>query len=425
MKLLLLAHAFAPHNASGSVRAVKLAEFFHESGHDTRVLTATPLAYPPTLVTRFPRDRVIATPWLDLFAPLDWLRRRVAPAAGAAPSGAAGARSLPQRLVQLYRSIVGLPDGQAGWIPFAIAGGRRLGRTWQPDLIYSTALPISSHLVAGALARHFGCPWIAEYRDFFADNPYQDVPSWRRALDRRIERLAMRGAAASVTISPPMAEDLARRHGRPALSVPNGFDPEDFAAAEANAPFDPAMLTILYTGIIYPGRRDPGPLFAALAALSPAERQRIELRFHGQDLRGVTAMAHQHGVADRVRVGDAVPYRVSLAWQKQADILLLLLWDDPREQGVCPAKLFEYAGAGRPVLSLGFAGGVAADLIRARGLGRVGGDVPSIVAALRDWLAQKDAGGIAPPPPSARAGLSRQEQFSRLRDFLRAQGLER
>jgi len=135
--------------------------------------------------------------------------------------------------------------------------------------------------------------------------------------------------------------------------------------------------------------------------------------------------AVQHGVADRVRVGDAVPYRVSLAWQKQADILLLLLWDDPREQGVCPAKLFEYAGAGRPVLSLGFAGGVAADLIRARGLGRVGGDVPSIVAALRDWLAQKDAGGIAPPPPSARAGLSRQEQFSRLRDFLRAQGLER
>jgi glycosyltransferase involved in cell wall biosynthesis len=376
VKVLLLAHAFAPHNASGSVRAVKLAEFFDECGYDLRVITAAPLAYPRTLAARVPEARVLTTRWLDVFAPLEAARRLLPGAAGGG------------------------------------MGGTTHG-----------ALPFSSHLVASRLARRFGCPWIAEYRDFFAGNPYQDTPAWRDAIDRRVEAAVMRSAAASVTISPPMAEELARRHGKPAVSVPNGYDPEDFAAADAPAPFDPEMLTILYTGIIYPGRRDPSPLFAALAGLAPEERARIELRFHGQDLRGVAEMARRHGVEDRVRVGAAVPYRTSLAWQKQADVLLLLLWDDPREQGVCPAKLFEYAGAGRPVLSLGYSGGVAADLIRTRGLGHVGSDAGAIAAALRAWLAQKRAGGVAAPPEDARAGLSRRDQFNRLRDFLRGQGL--
>ncbi len=426
VKLLLLAHAFAPHNASGSVRAVKLAEFFRESGYDLRVITAAPLAYPRTLSARVPETCVVTTRWLDVFAPLEAARRLVPGAGGAGAGGAsagAGGASLAQRLVRFYRATVGMPDGQLGWIPFALAAGRTLGRDWRPDLVYSTALPFSSHVVAARLARRFGCPWVAEYRDFFADNPYQDTPAWRGAIDRRLEAAVMRSAAASVTISPPMADELARRHARPSVSVPNGYDPEDFAAADAPAPFDPEMLTILYTGIIYPGRRDPSPLFAALAGLAPDERARIELRFHGQDLRGVAEMARRHGVEDRVRVGAAVPYRTSLAWQKQADALLLLLWNDPREQGVCPAKLFEYAGAGRPVLSLGYSGGVAAELIRTRGLGHVGSDIGAITAALRAWLAQKRAGGVAAPSQDARAGLSRREQFNRLRDFLRGQGL--
>jgi len=423
VRVLLLAHAFAPHNASGSVRAVKLAEFFRECGYDLRVITAAPLAYPRTLAARVPETNVVVTRWVDVFAPLEAARRLLPGAGGGGMGGAAGGASLAQRLVRFYRAAIGMPDGQVGWIPFALAAGRSLGRDWCPDLVYSTALPFSSHLAAARLARRFGCPWVAEYRDFFAGNPYQDTPAWRGAIDRRLEATVMRSAAASVTISEPMAEELARRHDKPSVSVPNGYDPEDFAAADAPAPFDPEMLTILYTGIIYPGRRDPSPLFAALAGLAPNERARIELRFHGQDLRGVAEMARRHGVGDRVQVGEAVAYRTSLAWQKQADVLLLLLWDDPRERGVCPAKLFEYAGAGRPVLSLGYSDGVAADLIRTRGLGHVGSDAGAIAAALRAWLGQKQTGGVAALPDAARVGLSRKEQFNRLRDFLCDQGL--
>jgi hypothetical protein len=179
-------------------------------------------------------------------------------------------------------------------------------------------------------------------------------------------------------------------------------------------------LRIVYTGLIYPGRRDPSALFAAIAALG-AERSGVEVAFYGQDLRGVAESAQRHGVAGCVTVHGNVPHTESLRAQQQADVLLLLLWDDPREAGVYTGKLFEYVGSSRQVLAVGSSTGVAADLLRTRALGVAARDPQTIASALREWLAEKRASGrVAPPPPSAKAGLSRQEQFARVSTLLTA-----
>ncbi|HZV26985.1 MAG TPA: hypothetical protein VFG00_11920, partial [Acidothermaceae bacterium] len=115
----------------------------------------------------------------------------------------------------------------------------------------------------------------------------------------------------------------------------------------------------------------------------------------------------------------AVPYRESLAEQRRADILLLLLWNDPREVGVYTGKLFDYVGAGRPILAIGTEHGVAAELIRLRGLGVAAADPLAIAIALRQWIDEKrEAGQVAALPESTKAGLSRDEQFARVDDLL-------
>jgi glycosyltransferase involved in cell wall biosynthesis len=431
MRILLLAYAFPPHNVSGAVRVGKFAEHLFARGHDVRVIAAASLPYPRTLASAFPAERVVATRWHNLAAPIDAVRERAKSAlpADAASPDAAGKPTWPMRLVQLYRAGICVPDAQIGWVPYATTAARKWSREWRPELIYSSALPFSSHVAAALIARRTGCPWVAEFRDLFADNPYSDRPHWRIRLDRTIERRVVASAAACVTVSPPLAEELAVMHGKPVASILNGYEPADLAKAsrtlfDDDLGLDSRKVTILYTGIIYPGRRDPSPLFEALRLLGE-ERRNVEVRFHGPPDRMIGMLARRHGVEQQVRVLPAVPHARALALQQTTDILLLLLWNDPRENGVFTGKVFEYAGSGRPILTLGCADGVAAELVRGRRLGIVANEPAEIARQLRLWIDEKARSDRIDRDPAAGGteDLTREHQFLQLDRFLARHGL--
>jgi len=123
-------------------------------------------------------------------------------------------------------------------------------------------------------------------------------------------------------------------------------------------------------------------------------------------------------MADRVSVHPMVPYRQSIQIQRSADVLLLLQWNDPKEQGNCPAKLFEYLAVLRPILGIGLDNGVPATIIRQRQAGFFSNDPQQIAAQLRHWLTQKQSQGHLPSLPSTVSnGLSRDVQFLRLEQF--------
>ncbi len=429
MKVLLLAHAFPPYNASGAVRAAKLAEHLVTRGHEVRVLTARPQPYPETLATSLPDEHIIVTRWHQIEAPLNALRSRFGGRVNRAvrADGADGeARpSLAARAVVAYRSLVCIPDAQAGWIGPATTAGKRLLETWMPDLIYSTALPFSSHVAAARIARWADLPWVGEFRDLYSGNPYRAEWRLRHRADVAFERRIMASAAAVVSISQPLSEYLQQLHGKPAATIMNGYDPADFdRAPDLSTEFDPEKLTLVYTGIIYPGRRDPAILFEALNRLGN-ERRRFEVRFYGPALEGVTAAAARAGVGDIVRTYAPVPYLTSLGLQKAADALLLLLWDSPLERGVLTGKLFEYAGAGRPVLSLGCIDGAAAQLVRERGLGLATTSADEVAGFLGELARRKmqfESTRIGATDGRG-AGLTRTEQFAALEAFLAQCGL--
>ena len=413
MRVLLVTQAFPPFNASGCLRVGRLAEHLLAAGHDLRVLTATPLPYPATLPVRIPDERVIRTRSMDPFA---WLAARRRRAGGdAAPSQSLIGEGQRGRLLRNIGAVLAVPEPQAGWYFPAVAAGRKLCRSWHPEVIYASALPFTAHTVAARLSRDADAPWVGEFRDLFAGNPYSNLPRWRNPIDLAVERRVLASASALVTVSEPMAETLRTRHGKRTVVVLNGFDEyrvgperEGGTAAAERTP----RVRILYTGVIYPGRRDPSALFAAIASLGP-EREFVQVDFFGQDLRGVEQLAARYGVTAQVQVHAAIPYAAALAEQERSDVLLLLLWNDPREAGVYTGKLFEYVGAARPVLAIGSAVGVAPDLIRSRALGVVAASTEEVGTALRRWIAEKrQTGVVRRPAASAAVGLSRREQFA-------------
>jgi hypothetical protein len=284
---------------------------------------------------------------------------------------------------------------------------------WQPDCIYASALPFTALMVARRLARERGIPWFAELRDLWTEHPYNPAPFGRGWLDRRVEAATLREARGIVTVSEPLAERLAR-FGPPVEVVLNGFEARELAPGPRAVE---GPLRILYTGMIYPGFRDPRPLFAAMARIR--EKARIEVRFVGRSHRAaLLGAARECGVEDLVSVSDTVPYEESLALQRAADVLLMLLWTDRAEKGMYSGKLFEYIGARRPILAVGPGDDVAGALVRSRSAGFVGEDPEAIARWLLERCEEKKRGGIADLPESARAGLSSDDQFGRLDRFI-------
>jgi glycosyltransferase involved in cell wall biosynthesis len=442
MKILLVAGFFPPYAPISATRVNKLAKYFHQTGHDIRVLAAHNQHYPPVMAVEIPADRVVFAPVFEVTdAPslaVKAIRRLLgggdpvplSPASqsgdGAGKKGAAPAKpcflsDVKSRLMEFYRSMVSVPDARIGWYPYALREGRKMLKDWTPDVIYASAPPHTSLLVASRLAREFNIPWFCEYRDLWGDHPYYDGSWLRRLIEKPLENHVLASCRGLVTVTGTWAEHLKKVHGLPVAFVMNGFDPDDYAEPGSLKTLDADHLTILYAGGIYPGKRDPSTLFKAMKALGKAaEGIRVHFYMPPENIAAVKEMAIEQGVGTQVVLHDLVKRDAVIDLQQRSDILLLLRWDSPEENGVLAGKLFEYIGSGRPILSLGSTSGEAADFIREYGLGFVSKDAGEVADQLRKWLEMKAGGGVPAPKSSNLDIFSRPFQFKKLESFLSA-----
>lgn len=440
MKILLVTWYFPPSNTIAAVRLGKLAKHLSKRGHDLRVVTAANPPYPATLAVEIDAGLIHRAAWWDVMSLPNWFSGLVRPRRTAKPqavrsveakretpeaSGTAAAqpapsmptRSLRRRLSRLYELLLGFPDTRVGWTPDARRKGLQLMQEWRPDILFASGPPFTTLLVGCLLSRATGVPLIVEFRDRWSDDPYYPPPWWRAVGNRWLETIIVRRAAGLTTVSEPWAITYRKKYRKPVAVIPNGYDAEDFHGTIGEGWPDPDILRIAYTGGIYRGYRDPTPLFKAIRG-SAELKKRVEVHFYGSDANLVSALARDQDVENSVIIHDRIDHAEALRVQQASDILLLMQWDDPREQGNVPGKFAEYFGARRPILVLGLADGVPATEVKTRSAGLAATDPDTIAQWLTTCLATKrENGKLAPLSDQAVAGLSRAEQAVKLEQF--------
>lgn len=421
VRILVISYAFPPYNDIGHVRVGKTVKYLAQSGHDIRVVTARDQPHAATLPVEIAETHVVRTPWWNVNRPAELMfggRRKVVER-GLESGG--GFRPVVQGLRLLYRVLykewIGVPDDMIGWLPYAVRAASRVVEAWRPDLVYASAMPYTSLIVAHRVARRYQIPWVGELRDLWTDFHRYHIGPLRRALEARLERRVLSSATGLVTVSEPMAIRLRAKYAKPTVVILNGYDPEDYLPRSAPPP-GRRGLRLVYTGMVYEGKHDPRPLFEALRALGEAGKD-VSVEFFGRYVGSIPHLAAAYGVAHLVMLRGQVAYADSLRTQQEADALVLFPWTDPSERGVYSGKLFEYVGARRPILAVGGVRTVACDLIEERGLGTVCTTAADVETQLRSWLAVKRGGEqVAAPSMEAGAGLTRKEQAGRLGAFL-------
>jgi len=268
-----------------------------------------------------------------------------------------------------FDEIVGYPDFEKAWLPLARKSAERILMNTGVNLILSVSPPIVSHLLARQLKLKYNLPWVAEMSHAWSQNnayPYSPV---RRRIDRRLELKTLNMADEMISVSGPISDKLGRLHGREVHTIYQGFDP-----VTVNVP--PAKLskkfTLTYTGSLHHIYREPSTLFKALRNLITSgviDRHDVEVRFYGHEQLWVDIEAQNYGLADIVIQYGQVSVEESIQKQRETQVLLFLMYQDPNEVGAVSSKIFEYLAAMRPILAVGGYSDTPSDLITQTGYG--------------------------------------------------------
>ena len=283
------------------------------------------------------------------------------------------------------------PDAQLGWYPFAVRAGRAAVLRQRFDAIFSSSFPITAHLVARTLHRESGIPWVAEFRD-----PWADVVPGARPGDRRdrLERALLRAADAVVTVSPSWRDRFIEKGAARVEIVTNGFDP-----ADVPVPATPDGFVVTYLGSFYPEMQDLETMWAALRRFRDREPDlRMRIRFVGELAREARERMAVHDLSDVLEVTGFLPYREALAKTAASTVLIVagVHPDRPLHRGVIPAKLFEYLATGLPIIYVGVRDTDAARLLAShRGChllepGDVDGALSALAASRREGRVERD-----------------------------------
>lgn len=219
----------------------------------------------------------------------------------------------------------------------------RIGGLDQYDCVVSSSFPFVLHDVCRRRKeRGEKFAWIADNRDMWAGWPFQGPKLIPERMLMDVERKVLSRCDLAAFASETTAATYAERYGIRTMTVLNGVE----ADLPAGKPVRPkAPLRFVHTGSLFRGTRDLTPLMKAIGSL-PAE-----LALAGEDLERSTA-AVRRGFDTPVQLLGLVSRKESFALQKSADFLVLALGGSPYDATYTPAKLFEYAFAGKPIIAL-------------------------------------------------------------------------
>jgi glycosyltransferase involved in cell wall biosynthesis len=305
----MLLHKDVTHDS----RVRREASHLAAQGHAVTVLELAPVPQDRRTLDGFARHSVLPAPWV----------RRALPAA-------------------LYRLVF-------------FAAFVRAIRAQRPDVVHAHD---AAMLLPGLVgARVVGARLVYDAHELATSVPYRDRAwAWFVAS---IERVGIRRAAAVITVSDGIADELVARYGlrrRPTV-LRNVSALDDL---EAGASASGGLREHLDGGapasiVLHQGAPAVDRGCEALIGALPHLPADVHVVFLGSGEPAFAAelvdLAQRLGVGDRVRLVESVPLGDLLAWTREADVGVALLEDTCLNHRLAlPNKLFEYIAAGVPVV---------------------------------------------------------------------------
>jgi len=351
LKITIVTFAWPPRNSIGAHRPLSWAKYWSEAGVEVRVLTAKKYSYDEPLDLEVPN-----LPGVEIIE-VDYATNYTTFIGKILKSSLGG--FLRKIYPRLRRSTSIIRNPRDKWLSVALTLADQIALS--SDVIVSTFDPRAVHEIGAAMkTANPDLIWVADYRDLWTLNHATSLNPEQRIREQAIEDRTVRANADLVC---SVSDELSRKQGeylnKPWLCVTNGFDVnlENSQKTSLNpARSHSVPLSIVYTGKLYKGFRDPSPLLRVIKEMEQSGaifKSDIQVHIFGGQIDGLSEIMGSGEYDNFVTLHGHVPRETALQAQRDADLLLLLESPRPEASGVLTGKIFEYMSSGVPILSLG------------------------------------------------------------------------
>ncbi len=384
MRALLISYAFPPVGGAGVQRVLKLVKYLPHCGVTPSVLTAKRPSV-PVLDPSLARDVPAGT---DVFrAPT--LEPGYGAKARAWDASSTGKVALSSRLVRALsgasRRLL-VPDPQILWLPAAAVTLAHKLVSDPPDVVFISGPPFSQFLLALVARLRPGVGVVLDYRDEWSTtgSAYEmsGSPEAAAFLERRLLARAHVVTTATEEFRRALLDRFPLLDDGAVVTIPNGFDPEDFPSELPEPPSDRFVLAYVGTVFRLTSARGFMTGLARFHRDAPELARHVETRFVGRIV-STEEPAFEGSEALGVRRLGYVDHARAIRELAASHLALCLLDDVSGVERIYPAKIFEIMHLKKPCLAITPEGALAR-LVRDCRAGDVvaPGDPAAIAAAL-------------------------------------------
>ena len=270
-------------------------------------------------------------------------------------------------------------DPFIGWMPFALRAALKIVKEEKVDLLFSTSLPSTCHLVALILKKKLGLPWVADFRDPWTQNPYATYPTPILKIEEKLERAVIEYADKIVAVTDSITKGFVNKYPKQPkekfCTIPHGFDPDDFKRIKV----EENKFNLVYVGSIYGERKDVTEVFLdavnELLNEKPYLEKELRINFVG-NVRLVQDSVRSRNLEKVVRVVPHVPHAEAIKYMVAARGLLLITGVKHKTSAHAKkvldemsGKIMEYIATRKPILALAEENSSAAKFVKSTGTG--------------------------------------------------------
>ena len=350
MKVLIITYYWPPAGGSGVQRWLKFVKYLQNFDVEPIVYTVDNANYPKedkTLLHEVPTHiKILKQPIWEPTNLLFWKKKE------AQKSDVSNA--VNNGFLSFIRGNFFIPDPKIFWVNSSVKFLHQYLKENKVEVVISTGPPHSMHLIAQKLKQKTNIKWIADFRDPWSNLYYNEEfkqLSFAKKKNEKLENSVFKNADCILTVSNSLKKEFDQKATRVEV-ITNGFDDE--VVTNTLITLD-EKFSISYIGLL-PKQSNPKLLFKVLSTLCAEDtdfKANLKLNFIGDISEDVKKEIINYNLLENTNFIGYVSHKEAIAYQKKAQVLLLLIPNVAKSGGILTGKLFEYLTAKRPILAMG------------------------------------------------------------------------